>query len=210
MMIDQSHANDVVFPPAVRRAQERLGSRGKGEFLEKKGRFSRPLSEDVRHFIALRDSFYLGTASADGRPYIQHRGGPRGFLKLLDDNTLAFADFRGNRHYISVGNLSENDQAYLFLTDYTAQARVKLWGRARVVEDDPALLARLTEPSYDAVVERAIVFTIEAWDSNCDQHIPHLVHVDEVVEHLAAAKARIEALESEVAHLKAQLSRPPV
>lgn len=207
-MIDQALANDIVFPPAVRHAQERLGSRGKGEFLEKKGRFARPLGEDVRQFIALRDSCYFGTASASGRPYIQHRGGPPGFLKLLDDRTIAFADFRGNRHYITVGNLSENDQAYLFLTDYTAKARIKLWGRARVVEDDPELLARVTVPGYDAVVERAIVFTVEAWDSNCDQHIPHLVHVDAVIEHLATAKARIEALESEVARLKALLSRP--
>jgi len=208
IMLDQTHANDIVFPPAVRQAQERLGSRGKGEFLETKGRFSRPLTEDVRQYIALRDSAYLGTASAAGRPYIQHRGGPRGFLKLLDDETLAFADFRGNRHYITVGNLSENDQAYLFLTDYTAKARVKLWGRARVVEDDPELIARVSVPGYDAVVERAIVFTIEAWDSNCDQHIPHLVPVDEVIEHLVTAKARIAALESEVARLKALLPQP--
>ncbi|MEJ0071413.1 MAG: pyridoxamine 5'-phosphate oxidase family protein [Pseudomonadota bacterium] len=209
-MIDMLHANDIVFPPAVRRVQERLGSRRKGAALEAHGRFSRPISEDVQQFIALRDSCYLGTASAAGRPYIQHRGGPPGFLKLLDADTIGFADFRGNRHYITVGNLSENDQAYLFLTDYTAQARVKLWGRARVVEDDPALLARLQMPGYDAVVERAILFTIEAWDTNCDQHIPHLVHVDEVVQHLVTAKARIADLEAEVARLSALLpgSRP--
>jgi uncharacterized protein len=207
-MIDLTHANDIVFPAAVRRAQERLGSRGKGAHLEAHGRFARPLSEDVRQFIALRDSCYLGTASAAGRPYIQHRGGPAGFLKLLDDHTIGFADFRGNRHYITVGNLSENDQAYLFLTDYTSQARVKLWGRALIVEDDAALLERLRMPGYDAVVERAILFTIEAWDTNCDQHIPHLVHVDEVVQHLLTAKARIEQLESEVARLKARLPLP--
>jgi predicted pyridoxine 5'-phosphate oxidase superfamily flavin-nucleotide-binding protein len=207
-MPDTPDANDIVFPSAVRQAQERLGSRGKGAHLEKHGRFSRPLSDDVRQFIALRDSCYLGTASAAGRPYIQHRGGPAGFLKLLDDHTIGFADFRGNRHYITVGNLSENDQAYLFLTDYTAQARVKLWGRARIVEGDPALLERLRMPDYEAVVERAILFTIEAWDTNCDQHIPHLVHVDEVVQHLVTAKARIEELESEVARLKALAPRP--
>jgi hypothetical protein len=208
-MTDMPHANDIVFPPAVRQAQERLGSRGKGAALEARGRFSRPITDDVQRFIALRDSCYLGTASAAGRPYIQHRGGPRGFLKLLDPHTIGFADFRGNRHYITVGNLSENDQAYLFLTDYTAQARVKLWGRARIVEDDPALLERLRMPDYDAVVERAILFTIEAWDTNCDQHIPHLVHVDEVVEHLVTAKARIAELEAEVARLTALVPRPP-
>ena len=203
-MSEFPNANDIVFTPAIRRAQERYGSRGKGAQLEARGRFARPITEDVAKFIALRDSCYFGTASADGRPYIQHRGGPRGFLKLLDSHTIGFADFRGNRHYISAGNLSENDRAYLFLTDYTAQARVKLWGRARAVDDDPELLERLRMPGYEATVERAIVFTIEAWDTNCDQHIPHLVHVDEVVEHLAAAKVRIEALEAEIARLKAR------
>ncbi|MBI3515470.1 MAG: pyridoxamine 5'-phosphate oxidase family protein [Proteobacteria bacterium] len=207
-MTDFPNANDIVFTPAVRQAQERYGSRGKGASLEARGRFARPITEDVAAFIALRDSCYFGTASADGRPYIQHRGGPPGFLKLLDGHTIGFADFRGNRQYISAGNLSENDRAFLFLTDYTAQARVKLWGRARVVDDDPALIERLRMPGYDAVVERAIVFTIEAWDTNCDQHIPQLVHVDEVAQHLMTAKARIEALEADVARLKAQLTPP--
>jgi predicted pyridoxine 5'-phosphate oxidase superfamily flavin-nucleotide-binding protein len=202
-MTDFPNANAIVFPPAVRRAQERYGSRGKGASLEARGRFARPLTDDVARFIALRDSCYFGTAGAASRPYIQHRGGPPGFLKLLDARTIGFADFRGNRHYITAGNLSENDQAFLFLTDYTAQARLKLWGRARVVDDDPALLERLRMPGYDAVVERAILFTIEAWDTNCDQHIPHLVHVDEMVNHLAIANARIAALEAEVARLKA-------
>jgi predicted pyridoxine 5'-phosphate oxidase superfamily flavin-nucleotide-binding protein len=204
-MTDFPEANDVVFSPAVRRAQERYGSRGKGAALEARGRFARPITDDVAAYIALRDSCYLGTASADGRPYIQHRGGPPGFLKLLDGHTIGFADFRGNRHYISAGNLSENDRAFLFLTDYTAQARVKLWGRAKVVEvgDDPALIDRLRMPGYPAEVERAIVFTIEAWDTNCDQHIPHLVHVDEVAQHLLTAKARIDDLEAEVARLRA-------
>ena len=200
---DTQKANEIVFPPAVRQAQERLGSRGKGVHLETKGRFVRPISEDVAQFIALRDSVFLATAGPGGRPYIQHRGGPPGFLKLLDDHTIGFADFRGNRQYITVGNLAENDQAFLFLPDYTAQARVKLWGRARVVENDPALLQRLAVPGYDAVIERAILFSIEAWDENCDQHIPQLVHVDEVVQHLVTAKARIEELEAEVARLKA-------
>ncbi len=201
-MSDFPNANDIVFTPAVRAAQERLGSRGKGVFLEQKQRFARPITEDVAQFIALRHSCYFGSASADGRPYIQHRGGPPGFLKLLDGHTIGFADFRGNRQYITTGNLSENDRAFLFLTDYTAQARVKLWGRARVVEDDPALLEKLVVPGYDAVIERAVLFTIEAWDTNCDQHIPRMVLVDEVAEHLAATQRRIAELEAEVARLK--------
>ncbi len=119
-MTDFPHANDIVFTPAVRAAQERYGSRGKGAHLEARNRFARPIGDDVAQFIALRDSCYFGTASADGRPYIQHRGGPPGFLKLLDGHTIGFADFRGNRQYISAGNLTENDKAFLFLTDYTA------------------------------------------------------------------------------------------
>lgn len=133
------------------------------------------VNRKLEAFIAERDSFYLGTASADGQPYIQHRGGPKGFLKVLDSRTLAFADFSGNRQYVTVGNLRENDRAFLFLMDYERPMRVKMWGRMRVVEDDPALLARLVDPAYPAAVERALVFKIERWDVNCTQHIPRRV-----------------------------------
>ena len=129
------------------------------------------VNRKLEAFIAERDSFYLGTASLDGQPYIQHRGGPKGFLKVLDPRTLAFADFSGNRQYITVGNLRENDRAFLFLMDYERPMRVKIWGRMRVVEDDPALLGRLADPTFPADVERALVFTVERWDVNCTQHI---------------------------------------
>lgn len=131
-------------------------------------------------FLAERDSFYLGTASADGQPYIQHRGGPKGFLKVLDPHRLAFADYRGNRQYISVGNLTENDKAFLFLMDYPNRQRIKIWGRAEYVEGDGEVLERVTDPGYDAKPERAIVFHISAWDSNCPQHITPRYTVEEL------------------------------
>jgi predicted pyridoxine 5'-phosphate oxidase superfamily flavin-nucleotide-binding protein len=130
--------------------------------------------------LAERDSFYFGTASKDGQPYIQHRGGPRGFLKVLDEQRLAFADYRGNRQYISVGNLDENDKAFIFLMDYPNRQRIKVWGRARYVEGDSEVLQRVADPEYGALPERAIVFEIEAWDSNCPQHIKPRYTVEEL------------------------------
>ena len=165
---------DVAFTPAVKAAQERLGSRRANALLEARGGWSDRIVQGLAQFIAGRDSFYLGTASASRQPYIQHRGGPPGFLRVLDDRTLAFADFRGNRQYVSIGNLAENDRVMLFLMDYANRERVKIWGRARVVEDDPALLAQLAPAGYDARAERAIVISVEACDSNCPQHIPRL------------------------------------
>ena len=147
--------------------------------MEAKGGWSSTVTPDLAHFIAARDSFYLSTASADGQPYIQHRGGPPGFLRVLDEHTLAFADFRGNRQYISAGNLAENPRAFLFLMDYPNRSRIKIWGRAKVVEDDPALMERLVDPGYAARPEQAIVFTIEAWDVNCPQHITPRFTADE-------------------------------
>ena len=119
-------------------------------------------------------SFYLATASADGQPYVQHRGGPPGFLRVVDERTLGFADFKGNRQYITTGNLAENGKAFIFIMDYAQRRRVKLWGRARVVEADAALLARLWPEGYEARPEQAILFEIEAWDTNCPQHIPQM------------------------------------
>jgi predicted pyridoxine 5'-phosphate oxidase superfamily flavin-nucleotide-binding protein len=163
--------SDIAFTPSVKRAQEQRGSRKSYEKLERGRGWQSAISPALEKFIAERDSFYLGTASADGRPYIQHRGGPKGFLRVLDEHTLAFADFSGNRQYLSLGNLAENDQAFLFLMDYAGRRRYKLWGRARVVEDDAELLERLRDPEYDAAPERAFVFQVEAWDRNCPQHI---------------------------------------
>ena len=164
-------ASDVAFTPAVKAIQERLGSR-RGYARSEQGRgWNRTITEDLAGFIAERDSFYLGTASADGQPYIQHRGGKPGFLKVLDERTLGFADFRGNRQYLSMGNLSENDRCCLFLMDYPNRRRVKIWGRAEFVEQDADLLARLVDTDYEGQPERALVFHVEAWDVNCPQHI---------------------------------------
>ncbi len=164
-------ASDVAFTPAVKTIQEQLGSRGTYARLEQGRGWGRTITTDVAGFIAERDSFYFGTASADGQPYIQHRGGKRGFLKVIDEQTLAFADFSGNRQYISMGNLSENDRAFLFLMDYPNRRLLKIWGRAEFVEDDVDLLTGLVDADYKARPERALVFHVEAWDVNCPQHI---------------------------------------
>ncbi len=163
--------SDIGFSPSVKVAQEQRGSRAGYARMEQKGGWSDEITPELAAFISQRDSLYLGTASADGQPYIQHRGGPKGFVKVLDNKTLAFADFSGNRQYISVGNLDENDRAFLFLMDYPNQRRIKIWGRAEFVEDTPSLLERLADPTSGATVERALVFHVEAWDVNCPQHI---------------------------------------
>jgi uncharacterized protein len=166
--------DEVMFSQTVRAEQARRGSRAGYARAAVKGRFQRELAEDVIAYITSRNSAYLGTASAKGQPYVQHRGGPAGFLRVLDRRTVAFADYAGNRQYISAGNLAENDRAFLFLMDYTDAMRLKLWGRARIASDRD-LLARVADPSYGAPVEQAIVFRVLAWDWNCSQHIPKLV-----------------------------------
>jgi len=191
--------SDVVFSPSVKRVQERKGSREAYARMAEKGGWRTVVTEDLARFIAARDSFYLGTASADGQPYIQHRGGKPGFLKVLDERTLAFADFKGNRQYITTGNLAENPKAYLFLMDYPNRRRVKIWGRARVVDDDPELLRRLADPDYRGAPEQAIVLEIAAWDVNCPQHITPRFTEAEVAELMAPLKQRIAELEAELA-----------
>ena len=166
--------DEVMFSPAVRAVQKRHGSRETHARQATAGRFSRVLSTDVIAFIGERNSAYFATASADGQPYVQHRGGPPGFLKVLDERTVAFAEYAGNKQYISIGNLAENECSLLFLMDYAEARRLKLWGRARVA-GEPALLTRLADPAYSARVEQAVVFTVLAWDWNCSQHIPRLV-----------------------------------
>ena len=168
-------SSDVAFTPAVKAAQSRLGSRRSYARMEASGGWETELTSALAEFIGEQDSFFLATAGADGQPYIQHRGGPKGFLRVLDARTLAFADFAGNRQYISVGNLSENPKVHLFLIDYEHQQRIKIWGEARVVEDDPALLAKLMPAGYAARPERALVIRVAAWDANCPQHIPRKV-----------------------------------
>ena len=189
---------DVAFTPAVREVQARRGSRRAYENLERRGGFESEITPDLAAFIASRDSFYFATANADLQPYVQHRGGPPGFLHVLDTRTLAFADYRGNRQYITLGNLAENPRAFMFLMDYRERTRIKVWGTARVVEDDAALLARLTPPGYAARPEQAIVFAVTAWDANCPQHIPRLYAESEVDAMKAAYESRIAGLEAQL------------
>ena len=196
------YASDVGFSPAVKAWQEKLGSRAGYARMEQKGGWKVGVTADLAAFLAERDSFYLATASAEGQPYIQHRGGPKGFLKVLDEHTLAFADFAGNRQYISAGNLSENDRAQIFLMDYANRQRIKIWGRARVVEDAPALLGRLADPGYEGRPERAIVFEIAAWDVNCPQHITRRYTEAEIARAVEKFTARIAELEAEVVRLE--------
>lgn len=188
---------DVAFTASVKGVQTRKGSRAAYARREQRGGWESVVTPELAEFLAERDSFYLATASADGRPYVQHRGGPRGFLRVLDERTLAFADFRGNRQYLTLGNLVENDRAFLFLMDYAQRRRIKIWGRARAVEDDPALLERLADPAYPGRPEQAIVFTIEAWDTNCPQHIPQRFDAADVSRAMERLVARIAELERE-------------
>ena len=196
------YTSDVAFTPAVKAMQERLGSRAGYARMERKGGWQDTVTDDLAAFLATRDSLYLATASAEGQPYIQHRGGPKGFLKVLDKKRLAFADFKGNRQYITLGNLSENPRAHIFLMDYPNRQRVKIWGRAEVVESDPRLLETLSDPAYGGVPERAIVFHLEAWDVNCPQHITPRYTEDDVAAAFAKLQGRIQDLEAEVARLK--------
>jgi predicted pyridoxine 5'-phosphate oxidase superfamily flavin-nucleotide-binding protein len=181
------YRSDIAFTPAVKAAQQARGSRAGYEKAMGRHDWDERVTPALEAFIAERDSFYLGTASADGQPYIQHRGGPKGFLKVLDERRLAFADYRGNRQYVSVGNLDENDKAFIFLMDYPNRQRIKIWGRAEYVEGDSGALERVADPDYDARLERAIVFHIEAWDSNCPQHISPRYTVEELKRLGAAA-----------------------
>lgn len=197
----QTYASDVAFSPAVKQIQARKGSREQYARQEQHG-WRTEVDDDLAAFLAESNSFYLATASAEGQPYIQHRGGPKGFLKVLDKRTLAFADFAGNRQYITQGNLTENPKAYIFVMDYAHRRRVKLWGEARVVEGDDALVRSMMPKGYRARGEQVILFTISAWDTNCPQHIPQKFDAADVAAALAARDARIAELEAEVAALK--------
>ena len=197
-----AYSSDVAFTPAVKAIQARKGSRRSYAVMEERGSWRTLITPELAQFIARQTSFFLATASRDAQPYIQHRGGPAGFLHVLDERTLAFADFSGNRQYISAGNLAENPKAYLFLIDYAERRRIKLWGEARVVEDDAALVAKLMPQGYKARPEQAIVFDVSAWDTNCKQHIPQLFEAADVAAALAARDERIAQLEAELARLR--------
>src|SRR5947209_16700443 len=201
-----THSSDVAFTPAVKSIQTRKGSRDAYAHVEQRGGWRTEIDDNLAGFLAQTNSFYLATASADGQPYIQHRGGPKGFIKMLDKNTLAFADFSGNRQYITQGNLSENPKAYIFVMDYAHRRRVKIWGEARVVEDDEALTTSLMPKGYRARPEQVILFKIEAWDTNCPQHIPQKFDAGDVAQALAARDGRIAELEAELAALKGQVT----
>ena len=194
-------SSDVAFTPTVKAIQERKGSRHGYASMEQRGGWRTRITPDLAGFIGQQISIFMATATADGQPYIQHRGGPPGFLHVLDERTIAFADFSGNRQYISQGNLADNPKAHLFLIDYMNQRRVKIWGEAKIVEDDPELLQRLMPEGYKARPEQVIVFTVSAWDSNCHQHIPQRFEAADVAAALTARERRIEELEAEVARL---------
>lgn len=190
--------SDIAFTPAVKAEQTRHGSRPQYERMERSHGWQSIVTPDLAATIAATRSFYLATASAEGQPYVQHRGGPPGFLHILDQHTLGFADLAGNRQYITTGNLAENPRAFIFIMDYARRRRVKLWGTARAIENDDELLARLRPALGHAVTERAILFTLEAWDRNCPQYIPQLIPIEDVNAALQSLQQRIVELEDEL------------
>jgi len=199
-----SYSSDVAFTPAVKAIQTRKGSREAYAQVERNGGWRTEIDDKLAAFLADTSSFFMATATADGQPYIQHRGGPKGFIKILDKRTIAFADYAGNRQYLTQGNLSENPKAHIFIMDYAHRRRVKIWGEARVIDDDPALLQSLMPKGYRARPEQVILFKIAAWDTNCPQHIPQKFDAADVAQAMSEAAARIAALDAEVATLKAQ------
>jgi uncharacterized protein len=205
-MTDASYSSDVAFTESVKAVQSRKGSRRAYGGMEQKGSWQTRITPDLVPFIEAQTSIFLATANAAGQPYIQHRGGPAGFLRVLDDKTLGFVDFAGNRQYITQGNLADNPKAQLFLLDYTHRRRVKIWGEARVIEGDPGLIARLMPGGYQARPEQVILFSVSAWNANCPQHIPQRFDAADVAAALADRDMRIEALEAEVRRLAEDLS----
>jgi uncharacterized protein len=203
-----AYSSDVAFTPSVKQVQARKGSRETYRRMEERGSWESRITPDLAAFIAAQTSVFLATANAEGQPYIQHRGGPPGFLKVLDDKTIAFADFAGNRQYITQGNLADNPKAHLFLIDYAQRQRIKVWGEARVVEGDAELIAKLMPEHYKARPEQVILFTVSAWSANCSQHIPQRFEAADVAAALMAREQRIAALEAEVARLRMPASEP--
>lgn len=202
-------ASDIAFTPTVKALQTERGSREAYARMEERGGFRTAISDDLATFLATIDTAYLATSNAEGQPYAQHRGGPKGFIRPIGPSTLAFADYTGNRQYITSGNLADNPRAFLFLMDYANRRRIKIWGRARVVGNDPALVERLMPQGYRAKPEQAIVFEVEAWDSNCPQHIPVKLDMADVAAAVAPLEERITELEAENTALRARLERNP-
>ncbi len=204
------HSSDVAFTPSVKAVQARKGSRRAYERMEERGGWNTRITPELAGFIAQQTSVFLGTVNNEGQPYIQHRGGPPGFLRVLDERTIGFADFPGNRQFITLGNLADNPKAHLFLIDYGERRRVKLWGEARVVEGDRELTAKLRPEGYPmrAEPEQVILFTVSAWDANCPQHIPQRFEAEDVAATLRARDQRIAALESRIRELEERLGGP--
>jgi hypothetical protein len=203
----QTYSSDVAFTPAVKAIQARKGSREAYAHVEESGGWRTEIDDKLAGFLANTNSFYMATATADGQPYIQHRGGPKGFVKILDKNTIAFADYSGNRQYITQGNLSENRKAQIFIMDYAHRRRVKIWGEARVVDDDPALTQSLMPKGYKARPEQVILFRISAWDTNCPQHIPQKFDAVDVAAAMAEAGAKVAERDARIAELEAEVAR---
>jgi predicted pyridoxine 5'-phosphate oxidase superfamily flavin-nucleotide-binding protein len=208
IMMEVKPSSDIAFTPSVKAMQSRRGSRVAYEKMEARGGFQTKLTPDLTAFLSQVDSVYLATANAVGQPYVQHRGGPKGFISALDETTLGFVDYAGNRQYITLGNLAENDQAFLFLMDYAHRRRIKIWGRAWVVEADQEIISKLMPVGYSARAERAILFEVKAWDVNCPRHIPQKVDAGEVAEVLAKLQSRIETLEAENDKLRQRYQSP--
>ena len=206
-MSTNTPSSDVAFTASVKALQERRGSRKAYRRMEERGGWETRVTPELAAFLGERDSAYLATATSAGQPYIQHRGGPKGFIRVLDDKTLGFADFVGNRQYITTGNLAENNRAFLFLMDYAQRQRIKIWGKARVVENDAELLGKLMPEGYDARPQQAILFTIEAWDVNCPQHIPQKFDAADVAAAVKNLEGRISELEAENARLRESAAR---
>jgi hypothetical protein len=203
--MDANHAysSDVAFTPTVKALQARKGSRGAYGRVEEKGAWRTTITPDLKAFIEAQTSIFLATVNAAGQPYIQHRGGPAGFLRVLDEHTVAFVDFSGNRQYVTQGNLSDNPKAHLFLIDYAHKKRVKIWGEAKVIEGNDKLITALMPDGYKARPKQVVLFTVTAWDANCPQHIPQRFEAADVAAALAERDARIAELEAEVALLRA-------
>lgn len=200
-------SSDIAFTPTVKALQAERGSRAGYARMEENGGFRTHVTDDLAAFLATVDTAYLATANSSGQPYAQHRGGPKGFLRMIGGNTLGFADYAGNRQYISTGNLAENDKAFLFLMDYAHRRRIKLWGRARVVADDPALIETLMPDGYRARPEQAILFEVEAWDVNCPQHIPQKIDAADAATAIKRLEDRIAELETDNETLRRTLER---
>jgi uncharacterized protein len=201
-----AYSSDVAFTPSVKSVQSRKGSREAYARVEERGGWNTRITPELALFIAAQTSVFLATVNAEGQPYIQHRGGPPGFLHVLDDKTIAFADFAGNRQYITQGNLADTPKVHLFLIDYAHRQRVKIWGEARVVEGDAKLIAQLMPEGYRARPEQVILLSVSAWNANCPQHIPQRFEAADVAKGLAERDQRIAALEAELERLRATAS----